>query len=183
MRKRDFHIVFASLKPGLHTFEYDIDDTFLDILFDYKELPGLKAHVVLEMLKQNTLLELSFRMEGSVPLTCDLSNEPFEQKLKNSFSQVVKFGEAYNDDDDELLILPHSEYQIDISQQLYELLVLSVPPRRIHPDILSGKMHPEILDLLEQYTPEVPDDTEQPEEESDERKTDPRWLKLKDLLN
>jgi uncharacterized metal-binding protein YceD (DUF177 family) len=43
---------------------------------------------------------------------------------------VVKFGEAYDDQNPELLILPHGSYEVDLSQYLYELAVLSIPLRK-----------------------------------------------------
>jgi uncharacterized metal-binding protein YceD (DUF177 family) len=45
----------------------------------------------------------------------------------------VQFGEQFNNDNEELLILPHGEHQIDIKQYIYEMIVLSVPLKRTHP--------------------------------------------------
>ena len=62
---------------------------------------------------------------------------------------VVKFGSEFNDDHDEILILPHEAYQINIAQYIYELIVLSVPTKRIHPDVINGSMESEALKRLE----------------------------------
>lgn len=80
---------------------------------------------------------------------------------------MVKFGEAYDDTDDENLILPQGEYQVNIAQYLFELVVLAIPTKNIHPDVKTGKI---VLDY-------------QVEEEPEEDNKDPRWDKLKDLLN
>lgn len=178
MKKKEYNIVFSGLKLGTHSFEYEIDDSFLETLFDYNDAPGLTAHIDVELTKQNTMLELNFEMKGKLPVLCDLSGKPFVQELNNSFELVVKFGESYNDDDDEILILPHGEYELNIAQYLYELVVLSMPSKYVHPDIAKGEMDEETQALLEKYMPEGSD--EQPDNDDE---VDPRWSKLKDLLN
>ena len=85
---------------------------------------------------------------------------------------LVKYGDEYNDEDDEQLILTHGDYQVNIAQYLYELVVLSIPQKHIHPDVLSGKIVPEY---------EAQDETELEEKKEDD--IDPRWDKLKNLLN
>jgi uncharacterized metal-binding protein YceD (DUF177 family) len=42
------------------------------------------------------------------------------------------FGDQFNNDNEELLILPFGEFEI-IAQYIYEMIVLSVPLRRVHP--------------------------------------------------
>lgn len=184
MKKKDYNIVFSGLKLGSHSFEYEINDSFLDILFDYHDLPGLQAHVNVELNKQNTMLEFEFSLKGEIPATCDLSNRPYVQSIANEFTLVVKFGEAYNDDDDVILILPHGEYEINIAQYIYELIVLSIPTKFIHPDIVNGELDDETRDLLEKYMPHSDEEVREEEEDDEgDDEIDPRWSKLKDLLN
>ncbi len=178
MKKKDYNIVFSSLSLGHHTFEYEVDSKFLEVLFDYHELPGLEAQIKIDLMKQNTMLEFSFAMKGKLPVHCDISGKPYLQDLTNQFELVVKFGEAYNDDDDEILILPQGEYEINVAQFIYELIVLSLPSKYLHPDVLAGDVDDETLALLDKY---MPGSDEQKDEKDDE--IDPRWSKLKDLLN
>jgi uncharacterized metal-binding protein YceD (DUF177 family) len=119
------------------------------------------------MHKHNTFLELTFTMKGEIEVICDRSSEPFMRKIANTFALMVKFGDAFDDTDDQTLILPQGEYQLNIAQYLYELVVLAIPAKNIHPDVKSGKLK---VDYNVQ---------EEPEPEN----TDPRWDKLKDLLN
>jgi uncharacterized metal-binding protein YceD (DUF177 family) len=169
VRKRDFDIVFSGLSLGTHAFVYDLNDSFLQ-LFEYTDHDGLKAQAEVIMVKHNTFLELSFSLKGEINVICDRSGEPFSQKIDNAFNVVVKFGEEYNDTDDETLILPQGEYQLNIAQYLFELVVLAIPLKNIHPDVKSGKIKVDIAPM-----PEInPEDVEE---------SDPRWDKLKDLLN
>ena len=99
------------------------------------------------------MLELSFKGEGKAEVLCDLSNEPFEQEIQGNLDLVVKFGEAYNDDNDEVLILPHGEHQMNVGQYLYEMMILAVPGKKVHPGIEDGSLKSEIIDRLNELSP------------------------------
>ena len=90
---------------------------------------------------------------------------------------IVRFGEAFNNDNEELLILPHGEFEIDIAQYIYEMIVLSVPLRRVHPGIKDGSLKTEALTKLKELAVK-----EKKEEKKEEENIDPRWDKLKQLL-
>ena len=119
-------------------------------------------------------MELEMKARGTVNVNCDLTSEPYDQKIKADLELVVKFGDEYNNDNDEILIIPHSEYQINIAQYVYEMLVLSVPLKKVHPGVLDGTLKSEVLDKLEELQPK---DTKENKED-----IDPRWDALKKLL-
>ena len=87
------------------------------------------------MRKANHMLELDFAFDGEMDTTCDLSNDPFVLELHNAFSVVVKFGEAFDDSEPEVLVLPNGSYEVDLKQYLYELVALSVPLQRVKPEL------------------------------------------------
>jgi len=171
---KEFTIKFVGLKLGEHCFEYQIDKKFFEH-FEYDEFndANINARVILN--KKTTLLEFNFEISGTVNVNCDLTNEPFNQEIQNQFSLVVNFGDEYNDENDEILIIPHGEYEINISQYLYELIVLSVPSKRVHPGVKDGTLESDILKKLEELSPKGKEDNELEE-------IDPRWNILKKLL-
>jgi len=177
MRLAAFTIPFVGLKLGKHHFEYEIDNEFFEH-FEYDEFnsPNLKVDLLLE--KKSTMMELRFSVLGTVNLNCDLTNEPYDQPIDSSLFLVIKFGEAFNDDNEDLLILPHGDYEVNVQQYIYELIVLAVPLKRVHPGVEDGTLESDVLDKLE----ELSLDTEKtkPKNEDD---IDPRWNKLKNLLN
>ena len=119
----EFLIPFIGLKLGKHQFEYQINKTFFDDFdFDEYESSNIKVNVVLE--KKSTFMELAFKHKGTVNVPCDLTGEPFDLPIKGKINMVVQFGEQFNDDNEELLILPHGEHQLDIKQYIYEMIVL-----------------------------------------------------------
>jgi uncharacterized metal-binding protein YceD (DUF177 family) len=130
--------------------------------------------VVLE--KKSTIMELSFKHKGTVNVPCDLTGEMFDQPIKGNIKVVVQFGEQFNNDNEELLILPHGEHQIDIKQYIYEMIVLSVPLKKTHPGIKDGTLKTPALDKLKELS--LKDQKQSIQEEE----IDPRWDKLKKLL-
>ena len=171
---KEFTIKFVGLKLGEHCFEYQIDNKFFEH-FEYDEFNDASIKAKVNLNKKTTLLELNFEIFGTVNVNCDLTNEPFNQDIKSQFNLVVKFGEDYNDENDEILIIPHGEYEINISQYLYELIVLSVPSKRIHPGVKDGTLKSDILEKLEELSP-------QGKETNELEDIDPRWNILKKLL-
>ena len=172
---KEFIIQFIGLKQGEHNFDYKIDNKFINH-FEYDEFNDANLDIKVVLNKKTTLLELHFLVSGTVNINCDLTNEPFNQVIENDFNLVVKFGNEYNDENEEILIIPHSEYEIDISQYIYELIVLSVPFKRIHPGVIDGSLNSEILKKLEELSPKGL------EEKTKNEDIDPRWNTLKKLL-
>jgi uncharacterized metal-binding protein YceD (DUF177 family) len=166
---KEFNIPFVGLKEGKHLFEYKIDNTFFE-LYNYSEFEKSSIEVTLEFVKKSTLFELVFAASGTVHVPCDVTNEYFDLEVTATLPLVVKFGQEYNDENEEILILPHEVYQFSVAQFIYEMIVLGVPNKRVHPKVLDGTMDTETLEQLEikqEKTVEV---------------TDPRWDKLKNLI-
>ena len=173
----EFLIPFIGLKLGKHQFEYQINKAFFDS-FDYDDFESSDIKVSLVFEKKTTFMELNFKHKGTIHVSCDLTNEMFDMPIKGQMKLVVQFGEEFNNDNDELLVLPHGEHQIDISQYIYEMIVLSIPLRRVHPGIKDGSLKSEVLDKLNELkVKEKKTDKIQKEEN-----IDPRWDKLKQLL-
>lgn len=168
-----FKIQFVGLKEGKHQFEYIIDNTFFES-YPYDEILGSQISVKLDFVKKSTFLELDFSAEGLLNVACDLTNELYDEPVKTSMQLLVKFGDFYEDENEEVLIIPHSDTELDVSQMIYEMLVLAVPIKKEHPGVADGTLQSDILEKLEEL---------RPKEYNKSQETDPRWSKLKDLLD
>jgi len=169
----DFEIKFSGLKEGVHTFNFQLSETFFES-FDNEEFNAVQAKATVTLHKKSTFMEANFSMQGHVNVNCDLTNDPFDLAVSNAFDMVVKFGPDYSDDHDDMIVLPHGSHQFNATQQLYELLVLSVPQKRVHPGIEDGTMDSDVLEKLEQLKPS-------PNNKTSQSGTDPRWDALKKL--
>ncbi|WP_178986468.1 YceD family protein [Winogradskyella helgolandensis] len=172
---KSYTIPFVGLKIGMHHFDFQIDNTFFQH-FEFDEYNAVDVKIDLEFEKRSTLLELYFSAKGSINLNCDITNEPYDQAINDDFKLVVKFGNEYNDDNEDILIIPHGEYEINVAQYIYELIILAVPIKRIHPGIEDGTLQSDILSKLEELSPSEDHKVKSSED------IDPRWNNLKKLL-
>ena len=168
----EFLISFIGLKDGIHRFDFKIDNKFFEG-FDFLDFQNVEIQVDLVFEKKLTLLELNFSAKGKVTVPCDITTELFKLPIDTAFRLVVKFGSDENLNNDEILILPYGSYEIQVAQYIFEMIVLSVPLKKVHPGIADGTLKSEILEKLKDL---------QPQEKSLSDETDPRWDKLKDLL-
>ena len=166
---KEFNIPFVGLKEGKHLFQYKVDNTFFE-LYNYNEFEKSSIIVALEFVKKSTLFELNFTASGTVNVPCDVTNEYFDLEITATLPLVVKFGQEYNDENEEILILPHEVYQFSVAQFIYEMIVLGIPNKRVHPKVLDGTMETEALEQLKI------------KKEKTVETTDPRWDKLKNLI-
>ncbi|QIE59859.1 DUF177 domain-containing protein [Rasiella rasia] len=173
---KEFTIPFVGLKLGQHSFHFEIANTFFEH-FEYDEFNTARINLTALLDKKTTLLEFTLSYDGIVNVPCDITNEAFDQEVSGSYHFVVKFGETFNDENEDLLIIPHGSYEVNIQQYIYESIILSLPSRFIHPGIEDGSLQSDILDKLEELSPKQLKDTA---EEGAE--LDPRWDELKKLL-
>jgi len=162
-------ISFRGLKEGKHQFEYKIDRKFFEV-YQYEDILDANVQVHLEFIKKSTLFELSFNVEGNVKVACDVTNEIYEQPIQGNLDLAVKFGDEYNDENEDFVIISRDAYEIDISQFIYEIIILSLPTKRVHPGVQDGTLKSDILDKLEELQPK------------EKFNIDPRWDKLKGFL-
>lgn len=171
-----YTIQFVGLKEGEHRFQYHINKTFFDH-FEYEDFNELDVVVDLKFVKKSTLMQLDFAAKGSVNVNCDVTNESYDEFIEDTFKLIVKFGDEYNNDNEEILVIPHGEYELNVAHYIYELIALAVPNKRVHPGVADGTLKSEILDKLNELS--LSSDEKKQEEK---RNTDPRWDSLKKLL-
>lgn len=184
--EKTYSISFIGLKNGEHTFEYQIDSDFFKN-YNYDDFNRIQANISVLLNKKATHLEVNFKAKGVVNVPCDVTNEDFDLPIENEFNLIVKFGEEFNDDHDEILILPMNEYEINLAQYIYELIALSIPAKRVSPEAAEDEdFDEEEFDFLFEDEEEDNETDESPEEETegdlDPNDIDPRWEKLKKLL-
>ena len=95
----------------------------------------------------------------------------FPYRVNSELNYVIKFGENYNDDNDQFLIIPHNSFKFNIAKSIYEMIVLSIPQKRLHPGVIDGSLNSKTVKILNQLSPGAK-----------KTKLDPRWNKLKDYL-
>ncbi len=169
-RLRNYDISFSGLKSGKHEFRLEIDKGFFQLFDTEQEFtnPRITADVLLD--KHSTFLEFDIKVMGTVELVCDITTENFDHPVENDIRVLVKFGEEYDDSEEDVITIPANDHAFNISQLVYESVVLSIPMKKVSPEVSD-----EDLAILDKFSPK--------EEEEEEHKSDPRWDALKNLKN
>ena len=167
MTKVEFTIPYKGLSTGNHSFDFEIGKQFFES-FEYFEGIGgnLKAHV--ELLKEPSMMNFNIHLQGKVDLRCDRCLDYFEQSIEGDFILIVKFGETFEEESDEVVVLPITDNRIDLGQYFFEYINMLLPIQKVHPDKENGESacDPKMIEWLNQYS---------------EQKEDPRWEALKKL--
>lgn len=132
---RTFEIAFVGLKPGVHEYDYELDAQF------FKEKAGennegIVANVKLSLDKNNGFMLLKFMVGGNAEVNCDRCGNPLKVDLWDEFKMVVKLTEdpqkANEDEEDaDIFYIAKSESHIEISDWLYEFVMLSIPMQHV----------------------------------------------------
>lgn len=172
MGLKTFDIQFVGLKVGKHKFQYEVDNRFFE-RFDFDEFNGADIHIDATLDKRSTIMDLHLEAKGAINVNCDVTNIPFDLPISTSMDLVVKFGDEFNDENEDLLVLQHGDYKMNIAQYVYEMLVLAVPAKKEHPGIGDGTLESDILDKLRELS------VDEPVENKENKEVDPRWDALK----
>ena len=167
-----FVISFTGLKEGEHEYKFELENEFFEH-FEYNDFNSCKIGATVILNKKSNLLEFNFYSKGEINLNCHVSNESFDYSQEHNMKLVVKFSSEQSDDNEELLVLPVGQTQINIGKYLFEMIVLSLPIKIIHPGVKDGSLETETLKKLREYESNVLEKND---------KSDPRWDKLKDLI-
>lgn len=187
--EQDFIIPFIGMKTGTYTFDYKVNDAFFESM-EYSLIHKGDLNVTLEFEKKENMMTAHFRAEGIVSTSCDRCDTPMKLPISGEFKLIYKFG--LEESEDESLVVLHPEsYELDVTEAIYELAIVSLPARMVHP---AGECDEEMWKLIQQYTvnstQEEEDDDwddEDWEDEDDEPgpddfdPKDPKWAVLRNL--
>lgn len=179
--RRIFDIAFVGLKPGIHEYEYDIDDKFF---VDYQEqdFKNCKAQVKLTIDKKSGFMLLKFEVGGKLELGCDRCGNPLPLDLWDEFNIVVKMVEDPDEmnnqeDDPDVYYISRGESHLNVSDWIYEFINLSIPMQRMcsQEEMGGPYCNKEVLAMLKKM-----------EDVQDKQASNPLWKgleKFKDLDN
>lgn len=170
---KQYKIPFTGLAIGKHAYALDADAGFF-ACFPESELALGQIRVDLLLEKRENMLVLDFRLQGHVEVACDRCLEAYKQEVSAQKRLYIKFGEHFDEQSEDMIVIPETETSVDCSHFIYEFIHLSLPLRQVHPDLPGNKpgCGPEAIERLNRYL-------------SGDRKPDPdgasTWEALKTL--
>ena len=169
---RNYDVAFSGLKTGKHEFKFEVEQAFFDLFETEQEFSGAKIDVDVLLEKHSTFLDFLIKIHGTVNLVCDITSETFTHPIENEIKFLVKFGEEYDDSNEEVITIPTGDSSFNISQIIYEAVVLSIPMKKISPNVNEEDEYHKILEKFSPKSKEIEEKTEA---------VDPRWEVLKKL--
>ncbi len=181
-----YNIDLKNLSQGVHEYTYFLENKFF-IDIDGAEVQKGKVHVNLSVKNSNSIYEMNFQIEGVVMVPCDRCLDDMEIPVETRNRLVVKFGDEYAEESDEVVIIPFEEGAINLAWFIYEFIALSIPMKHVH---APGKCNKGMSSKLKKHTARSSADEEELDDdmvdddviEDDSDSIDPRWDALKGLV-
>jgi uncharacterized protein len=165
-------IPFVGLKIGTHRYEFELDKSFF-ASFEASPIDDATVQCSLVLEKKETMMIATYSVSGTVDTACDRCNDPIAVPVNGEMRIIYKFGNELSEDEN-LIVLEPDAYELDVAPQLYELLVISLPIRILHPE---GGCNEEVMELYNSLIinagePDELDDDEDWDDEEDWDDTD-----------
>jgi uncharacterized metal-binding protein YceD (DUF177 family) len=152
--RRTFDIAFVGLKPGIHEFEYEINDRFF-VEYQEQDFRNVTANVKLALDKKIGFMLLRFEVGGKLEVTCDRCGNNLPLELWDEFNIVVKMVEDPDqmnaqEEDPDVYYISKGASHLRVADWIYEFINLSIPMQRMCTEEEIGGPHcnQEVLAML-----------------------------------
>jgi uncharacterized protein len=180
VKQEKYRIEIQGLKLGSYSYDFSLADNFFQLFpGSLVQRAALTLHIELE--KRAHIIELNLGFAGWVELECDRSLELFEEPISLNQKLLYKFGEEPGEVDEQLTILAWNEQHIELAQAVYDLIILSLPMKKLHPKFRET---PDVIsddeEVIQIYTTLTDEEAEALQKDA-ENTIDPRWAALLSL--
>lgn len=152
--RREYEIAFVGLKPGEHTFQYQIEDKFF-ANYGPQDFSNCHADVKVTLDKSNGFIMLKFDVGGTADVNCDRCGNPLHLQLWDEFKIIVKLvdePEQMNEqeEDPDVYYISKGESHLHLEDWIYEFVNLSIPVQKMCKEDEEGnsQCNPEVLEKL-----------------------------------
>jgi uncharacterized metal-binding protein YceD (DUF177 family) len=149
-------------------YDWDVDKKFFEAI-ENPDVLDCQLYLKLELDKQERMMVLNFTIRGHLEVACDRCLDPFKLPVEIEEHYFIKFGEERMEESETVLVIPEAEYQLDISDLVYDYVSLSIPIRKVHPEDANGNptCDPDTYSRLKEHAPR--------------EGSDPRWDALRNI--
>lgn len=132
--RREFEIAFVGLKPGIHEFNYEVNDSFFEE-YGEQDFKECKATVKLLLEKTTNFMMLRFQVGGSLRVICDRCSSDLPLNLFEDFTVTIKAVENpeemnESEEDPDVFYISRGESHLHVAPMIYEFINLSIPMQK-----------------------------------------------------
>lgn len=177
---------------GTHHFDFHLDKQFF-VNMESADVHDADLNAGIDVVYNGEYYDLTFTITGEVVLICDRCLDDLHFPIDATYHIVVKYGEDYNDDSDDVLEIPNSDATLNVAYMIYDTVVLAIPIKHVHP---LGKCNRQMSAILKKHRAQANGEDAELENElideidnidaaadNDSSATDPRWDALRKLSN
>lgn len=161
----EYNIQIKTMPLGKSQVEYHLTNDFFEAIGEDAIQKGdLQAVVSIDKGMNQT--ELNFAIKGKVVVLCDRCLDEMNQPITAKGHLIVKLGKEFQDDGDDVVIVPEEQGTINVSWFLYEFINLAIPIKHVHPFGLCNKEAADKLSeiLVTSADEDYSEDTDEEEE-------------------
>ena len=173
-----YTIAYKGLKNGSYDFDFKVDSALFEA-YETEEIKGGDCVVRVQLNRSEAMLELNVSIEGEVICECGRCLEDCPIAIDYNGDLVVKFSEETDFYDGDVMWISPAEDMLDLTQYIYESIVLSLPYSRVHED---GECNPEMLASFTEISEEELEALEAKAEEADVVALDDRSRSILEAL-
>lgn len=160
-QRREFEIAFVGLKPGVHEYEYRIEDKFF-VPYGEQDFENCVAAIKLKLEKNNGFMQLKFDVDGSVNAACDRCGNTLPMQLWDEFNIIVKMVDNPDEmneqeEDPDVYYISRGESHLHLADWIYEFINLSIPLQKMcsKEEMGGPKCNKEVLEKLQKMEEET----------------------------
>jgi len=164
-QRREYEIAFVGLQPGIHVYEYRIEDKFF-VPYGEQDFDNCIANIKLSLEKNNGFMQLKFDVDGELNVACDRCGNTLPTQLWDEFNIIVKMvddPEPMNqqEEDPDVYYIGRGESHLHLADWIYEFINLSIPLQKMcrEEEIGGPKCNTEVLEKLRKMEEEVSKDS------------------------
>jgi uncharacterized protein len=129
-------------KQYVHEFEGN-GDFFEALDQELIQKGNFKASVVLN--KNETMIQMMYKITGSVELTCDRSLDLFDFPVDITQKMILKFSDHNEEITEELMLIDRNTQYINVAQDIFDFIGLQIPIKKLHPRFIKDEVTYESL--------------------------------------
>ena len=175
--EKPYILKIVGLALGKHNFELELTDAFFS-MFESNMVQKGRFNVEVQLNKTETMITTDIKATGNVELICDRTLEAFTEEFSLTEQVFFKYGDTYSELAENYFTIPKESEAINLSQALYDMVMLAIPLKKLHPKL---KSLPE--DEFEEADATLVYSSKPLETSNDETPLDPRWEALKKIRN
>ncbi len=168
----NFRLKLGKISNESNSFSFRVKDKFFE-KFTYEDIKYVDINAKAFLKKENENFSLKLIIDGCInKLACDICADEMSLKISGETKVIIKKTNEEINSTDEIFYIKKNENTIDLTQLIFELIVVNVPKKRKHPLDEHGNStcNQNMVNLISKYT------------KKQSISSDPRWNKLKKLI-